>query len=67
MALVIVASGSMIRPVMMALLPMLIKIVIKVVLTLFTGNFLNGKKHGNGVYNYSSGGKYEGAWAEDKK
>lgn len=31
------------------------------------GNFLNGKKHGNGVYHYSTGGKFKGEWVNDKK
>ncbi len=31
------------------------------------GNFLNGKKHGNGVYHYKTGGKYKGEWIEDRK
>ena len=26
------------------------------------GNFLNGKKHGNGLYHYKTGGKYNGEW-----
>ena len=34
---------------------------------LLSGNFLNGKKHGNGIYHYSTGGKYKGEWLNDQK
>lgn len=33
----------------------------------YEGNFLNGKKHGQGTYHYKTGGKYKGEWIEDKK
>jgi len=26
----------------------------------YEGTFLNGKKHGKGIYHYSTGGKYKG-------
>jgi hypothetical protein len=30
------------------------------------GDWVYGKRHGNGVYNYHDGGKYDGEWLEDK-
>lgn len=39
---------------------MQIKTSMKVTLNNILGNFLNGKKHGNGIYHYSTGGKFRG-------
>ena len=35
--------------------------------TKYIGEFVNGKKHGKGIYHYSTGGKYKGEWIHDKK
>lgn len=33
---------------------------------MYSGSFLNGQKHGFGVYHYrNTGEKYEGEWAND--
>jgi hypothetical protein len=29
------------------------------------GSFLNGKRHGNGIFISSKGAKYEGEWFDD--
>ena len=33
---------------------------------LIQGDFVMGKRHGQGVYNYSDGGRYEGTWVDDR-
>ena len=33
---------------------------------LIQGDFVLGKRHGQGVYNYSDGGRYEGTWVDDR-
>ena len=64
-------NGSMINHVIKEKLSIQIKINMKVffylIKTNYLGNFLNGKKHGNGIYHYSTGGKYKGEWLNDKK
>ena len=34
---------------------------------LYTGQLVNGKRHGNGVMEYPNGNKYEGEWKDDKQ
>ena len=34
---------------------------------LILGNFVNGKRHGHGVYVYTNGDVYQGNWSEDIK
>lgn len=60
-------NGLMIKPVTMESSLMLIRMFMKVFFLSDEGNFLNGKKHGNGVYHYKTGGKYKGEWIQDKK
>lgn len=31
----------------------------------YVGNFVNGKKHGEGIYDYGKGIKYRGLWKND--
>lgn len=52
----------MIKHAIMELLLTSIKMFMKVLFVLIKGNFLNGKKHGDGIYHYKTGGKYKGEW-----
>lgn len=64
---VIMDNGLTIKHVIMELLLILIKMFMMVLTFIYLGNFLNGKKHGDGIYHYKSGGKYKGEWIEDRK
>jgi len=33
----------------------------------YEGNFLDGRRHGHGIFYYSSGTKYIGEWKSDQK
>jgi MORN repeat len=33
----------------------------------YEGNFVNGRRHGQGTFHYSSGTKYVGEWKADQK
>ena len=57
----------MIKHAIMELLLTSIRMFTKVFFVFILGNFLNGKKHGDGIYHYKTGGKYKGEWIEDKK
>ena len=35
--------------------------------SVYKGNFVQGKKHGNGIFTYAKGNSYRGDWLVDKK
>jgi hypothetical protein len=36
-------------------------------MNVYKGLFLNGKRHGYGVFQYANGSKYDGEWSENLK